>query len=156
MRFGDIVICAASLAVISALISGPVELLFIAALGFETGFVVGMIVSLFIAPLITGYIFAGKLREDRRETIAKIAVLSAAFNMLIVLGTSLLPHWGPLAKEEYEAAYPGTTLSTQGWLSWEMLEVSLGMLMLVGLALVLGFIGLYAGSMLRRPTKSQG
>jgi hypothetical protein len=44
--------------------------------------------------------------------------------------------WGLSVKEEYLAANPGTTLS------------------MVGIALVLGAIGLYVGLMLRKPKKN--
>lgn len=155
MRFGDIVICVASIAVIDALIKVPLDMVLVSALGLEWGYDVSTVVSFFLSALISGYIFAGKLWEARREAIAKITVLWAA---LLTLFAAIVPgaitDWGPTVKEEYEAAYPGTTLSTSEWVNWEMMYLDVFTFIVVVMALVLGFIGLYVGSMLRRPVKS--
>lgn len=155
MRLGDVVTCVASIAVIFALILGPLDLVFVSALGLKPGYDVSLIVSFFLSALISGYIFAGKLWEARRESITKIAVLWAALNMLIgLIVPASLAHWGLSVEEEYLAANPGTTLSTSEWVTVEMMYQDLTMFLTVVVALVLGFIGLYVGSMLRKPKKS--
>ena len=102
--------------------------------------------------MIGGYIFAGKLWEARREAVTKITVLWAALVMLFaIIVPATLADWGPMAKEEYQAANPGTTLSTSEWVNWEMMYLDVFMFLCVVMALVLGFIGLCIGSMLRKP-----
>jgi len=159
LKFGDVVICVASMAVIFALIAAPLEMVLISALGISGmnnwGYDVSLIVSFFLSALISGYIFAGKLWEARRKAITKITVLWAALVMLLaIIVPATLADWGPKAKEEYLAANPGTTLSTSEWVTWEMMYLDVFMFLVVGMALVLGFIGLYVGSMLRKPVKS--
>jgi hypothetical protein len=145
----------ASIAVIFALIFAPLDLVFVSALGLELGYGVSLIVSLFLSALIGGYIFAGKIWEARREAIAKITVLWAALVMLVLrIGSASIAHWGLMAEEAYQGQY-GTTLSTLEWVHWEFMYLDVFGFIFVGMALVLGLIGLYVGSMFRRPAKSQ-
>ena len=158
MRFGDVVMAVASMAVILALIAFPLDMVLFSALGISGmnnwGSIACLIVSLFLSALISGYIFAGKIWEARREAITKITVLWSALVMLVaIIVPATLADWGPQTKEEYQAAYPGTTLSTSEWVTWQMMYLDSFMFLVVGIALVLGFIGLYVGSMLRRPAK---
>ena len=159
MKFGDLVMIVASIAVIFALIAFPLEMLWFSALGISDmsnwGYMVSLIVSLFLSALINGYIFAEKIWESRRESITKITVLWAALMMLFaIIVPASIADWGLSVKEEYLAANPGATLSTSEWVTWEMMFLDMFTLLLVGMALVLGFIGLYVGSMLRKPKKS--
>jgi len=151
LRFEDIVMCVASIAVIFTLILFPLDMVLVSALGLNW-IQLSLIVSFFLSALIGGYIFARKLWEARREAITKITVLWAALNMLIgLIVPAGLADWGQKAKEEYLTMNPGATLSAAGWVNWEIIVQDLVMFLNVGLALLLGFIGLYVGSMLRRP-----
>ena len=155
MKFGDVVIAVASIAVIFALLAFPLDMVFVSVLGLG-GYFVGLFVSMFLCALITGYVFAGKLWEARREAVTKVAVLWAALNVLIgLIVPAGLADWGQKAKEEYLTMNPGATLSAAEWVNWEMIVQDLAMFLTVVMAFVLGFIGLYVGSMLRKPAKSQ-
>ena len=154
MKFGDVVTAVASLAVIMVLILVPVEMVLVSALGFYWGQNVSVIVSILLGALIVGYIFAGKIWEAMREAITKIAVLAAVLNMIFTMQLPALADWAPMVKETYQEMYPATELSTSEWVVWEMMALSLNMLLNAVLMLVLGFIGLYVGSMLRKPEKS--
>jgi len=155
LKFSDVVTCVASIAVIFALIFFPFDLVFVSALGLELGYLISMIVAPFLSALIGGYIFAGKIWEARREAITKITVLWAALMQLIgLIVPASLAHWGLAVEEKYQGQY-GSTLSTAEWVNWEMMVQDLFVFITVGMALVLGFIGLYVGSMLRKPVKSQ-
>jgi len=158
LKFGDVVTCVASIAVIFALIAFPLEMVLFSALGISGmsnwGYMVSLIVSLLLSALISGYIFAGKIWEARREAITKITVLWAALVMLFaIIVPASIADWGLSVKEEYLAANPGTTLSTSEWVTWEMMFLDFFTFFMVGMALVLSLIGLYVGSMLRRPAK---
>ena len=159
MRFGDVLISVASIVVVFALITYPLEMVFFSALGISGmtswGYIVNLIISLFLSALIGGYIFAGKIRKARREAITKIGVLWAALVMLfglIVPGS--IADYGSMIKEEYLTANPGTTLSTFEWVTWEYMYLDMFMFLMVAIALVSGFFGLYIGSMLRKPNKT--
>jgi len=154
LKFGDLVICVASIAVILALIAAPLDIVFVSALGLEMAHNASLVYFL-LAPLISGYIFAGKLREARRESITEIMVLWAALVWLVVMivpGASA--YWGSMAKEEYLAMKPGAALSNSEWVAWEMIYLDVYGFIVVAVALVFGFIGLYVGSMLRKPKET--
>jgi len=146
--------CVATIAVISALIHAPLDLVFVSPLGLELGYTVSAFVSLLLSALIGGYIFAEKIWEAWREAITKITVLWAALVMMVLrIGSASIAHWGLMAEEAYQGQY-GTTLSTLEWVHWEFMYLDVFGFIFVGMALVLGFIGLYVGSMLRKPKKS--
>jgi len=158
LKFGDLVMCVASISVISALIGFPLDLVFVSAgLGLKMGQDVGVFVSFFLSALISGYIFAGKIWEARRETITKITVLWAALvSLILTMIPAGLAHWGLMAEEEFRLMFPGATEPSTAaeWVSYEMMYNASFMFLVVAIVLVLGFIGLYVGSMLRRPAKS--
>lgn len=154
MKFGDVVTAVASLVVVDVLILVPLDLVLVSAVGFYWGVNVSGVVSIFLAALITGYIFAGKIWEARREAIVKITVLTAALVMLFAMLLPALPAWSPSVREEFQKTFDTTTLSKSEWLGVEMMALSLNVFVNVVGTLVLGFIGLYVRSMLRRPAKN--
>jgi hypothetical protein len=159
VRFGDVVMCVASMAVVFALVAFPLEMVFLSGVGISGmtswGYIVSLIVALFLSALISGYLFAGQIREARREATAKIAVLWAALMMLFAITVpGSIADYGLSVKEEYLTANPAATLSTFEWVTWEYMYLDTFTFLMVGMALVLGVIGLYAGSMLRKPSKS--
>ena len=154
MKFGDLVISVALIVVISALIHAPLDMVFISALGLASGPTAATFVSFFISTLVCGYIFAGKIREVRREAIAKITVLWAALVFLILQFKPAQAQWGLMVEEAYHGQY-GTTLSTLEQVHWEIMYLDIFVFMFVVLALVLSLIGLYGGSMLWKPKTSQ-
>jgi len=154
LKFGDLLIPVASIAVISALIHAPFDFVFVAVLGLTSGPTVSTFVSFFVSALICGYIFAGKIREAKREAIAKITVLWAALVFLILQFKPAQAQWGLMVEEAYHGQY-GTTLSTLEQVHWEIMYLDIFVFMFVALALVLSLIGLYGGSMLWKPETSQ-
>jgi len=157
LKFGEVAMSVATIAVISALIGFPLELVFVSALGLKLGQDIGTFVSLFLSALIGGYIFAGKIWPARRETITKITVLwTALVTLIVTIIPSGLAHWGLMAEEELQLMFPGAPEPSTAaeWVSYEMLYNASFMFLVAGLALVLGFIGLYVGSMLRKPKRS--
>ena len=112
------------------------------------------IVAVLVASLVVGYVFAGQIREARMSSIGRIAVLSAVVVMFAALALFANPYWGNAMKEGLESMY-----STSGWTTWDWFVYSqMMMVMIVALnvvfVLAFGFIGLYAGSMLKRGAKS--
>jgi hypothetical protein len=155
LKFGDVVTAVASLIVILVLVTFPMTLLSRSVLDPSYGGYVSVAVSFLITAIIVGYIFAGKIAEARLESVSKIAVLSAALMVFYVISFPALADWNPLVKESYQAANPGSTLSTSEWLSLEDWAITQTIFLYVVMVLVLAFIGLYAGSMLRKPKKNQ-
>ena len=81
MDFGDTVYATAAVVVISVLLFVPMDLVF----GVELWFV-GRAVSVFIAALVVGLVFARKLADRRTVSIAKIILLGAIVIMFLTFG----------------------------------------------------------------------
>ena len=159
MKFGDLAMVVASMVVVFALVAFPLDMVLFSALGISgmsnvDGNLFSFIISAFLSALVSGYIFADKIREARRQTIVGITVLWAAFMTVVAtIVPATLADWGAAAKAEYLAAFSGTSLSPQEWVSWEMMYTDLFLFLVVGLAVILSLVGLYAGSTIRKPKK---
>jgi hypothetical protein len=155
LKFGDIVTAVASLTVAYILLDFVLLAVMIPVNSYWGPDVAG-IVSLLVASLIVGYVFAAKIHEEsRRGAIGKIVVLSTLVLTFATMAFFANPYMSVAVQEGLEGMF-----STSGWTTWDWVAYSqLMMVMLVALnvifALVFSFIGLYAGSMLRKPKKSQ-
>ena len=154
MKFSDIITAVASLVVAYVLLDLVLSAVIIPVNSYW-GPDVATIVSILVASLVVGYIFAAKIHEESRtKAIGRIVVLSAVVLMFFAMGFFANPYVDVATEEGLESLF-----STSGWTTWEWVAYSsLMMVMIVALyiifALVFGFIGLYVGSMLRKPSKS--
>jgi fluoride ion exporter CrcB/FEX len=153
LKFGDVVTAVASLVVIDILLDSVLLAVFVPVNSYWAPDVAG-ILSVLVASLIVGYLFAVKIQEEsRRGAIGRIVVLSAVVLTFATMAMFANPYMGTAINEGLESTY-----STSGWTTWDWVAYSqFVMVMLVALnvviALVFGFIGLYAGSMLKKPKK---
>ena len=153
MRFGDVVTAVATLTIIHILLE-TVLLAVIIPVNSLWGPDVAMIVSLLVSSLVVGYLFAGKIYEEsRRGAIIRIALLSTVVLMFAILGLLANPYVGTTITEELERMYSTGEWTTTNWLAYSQMIITLLVSMYVVLALVLDFVGLYVGSMLRKPKK---
>jgi hypothetical protein len=154
LKFGDMITAVASLVVVYILLF---FVLFGVMITVSTywGPDVATVVSVLVASLIVGYVFAGKIKEDSKiGAIGSIVVLSTVVLTLFTMALFSNPYAGTVVEETLEDMF-----STGGWTSWDWVAYSqLLMIMIVALNvvfdLVFGFVGLYVGSMLKRPVKS--
>ena len=149
MKFSDALMAAVSATVILVLLSFPLEAAFVAALGLDLGSMIGGIISLILTMVIVGYIFAEKIWESRMKAITKILALFAFIIIFIVYLEAAATDWKTLVKETYPTA------TTYELVTLEGLQLAGEKFFFVVLVIVLGFIGLYVGSMLRKPAKSK-
>ena len=156
MKFGDVVMAVATGTVIMVLISFLLHMVLVPTMGYYWGLNVGSIISIFLATLITGYIFAGKIWEARVKAIAKITTLAAALMMFTVVMevAALGNYWTTWVHDTYLDANPGVVPSTSDWYAIGSMYLGSQVVLNVVIVLVLAFIGLYIGSMLKRPAKS--
>jgi len=150
LKFGDVVTAVASLVVITLLLDSVLLAIFVPVMSTGGTDVAG-ILSTLVASLIVGYVFALKIQEEsKRAAIGRIVVLFTVVSMFATMAFIANPLASPAVKESMD-----TMFSTSGWTNYDWFDA---MFMLVALnvviALVFGFIGLYAGSMLRKPKKS--
>ena len=156
LKFGDVVMAVAVMVVITYLIGWVFGLALIpSSLGSNLGTGVAGVISLIIAGLLVGYAFAGKIQEESRvRAVGKIAVLLAAATVFLVIivfsGNSY--YWANI-KENLQTMYSTGTWSTMDWFAYEQLVMLMNVALNAFVTLVVGFVGLYLGSLLK-PKKS--
>ena len=156
MKFSDAILAVAAAFVIDVLVVVVLLMVLISPLGSYWGLNSAGIVSGLVAGLLVGYLFAVKIQEESRmKAVGKIAVLLAfvqAFAVMISFPSN--PYYGAWTKETLQSMFSTVAWTTVDWFVYEELVTFMMVALNVVLALVLGFIGLYAGSMLRKPKKT--
>jgi len=109
-----------------------------------------------VAGLVVGYVFAGKIQEESKmRAVGKIAVLfGAVMSSATMIALSANGYYTTWVTEYLQSNYSTGAWTTTDWYVYGQLVLAGQVALNVLLALVLGFIGLYIGSMLRKPRKS--
>jgi hypothetical protein len=151
LRFGDVITAVASLFLVTVLISYPLEVALISTLGLHSGPPIGASISVLLGALIIGYIFSGRIKNGRKEAIAKISVLFTVLMMFsIVLNNAVLgedfTNW---IHESYQESNPVASLTTFEWFLVGGLFIGSQIFMNTIVLFLFSLIGLFAGSMLK-------
>jgi len=126
------------------------------ALGSYNAFELTGFVAFILSPVIVGYLYGQKIREeDRIRTIANIAALYAVLAVFVVLIENATVEWTPYIRADYLKANPTAAPSAFDWYNIEKMALSSEIFLGVVLMLPITFIGLYIGSMLKKPATSQ-
>ena len=152
MRFGDVITAAASLFLITILISYPLEIVLVSILGLHLGPTIGALISVLLAGFVIGYIFSGKIEHGSKEVIVKISVLFTVLMVFsIVLNNAVLgEYFTDWVHESYQESNPTASLTTFEWFAVGGLFIGSQMFMNVIILIVFSLIGLFAGSSLRK------
>ena len=151
MKFGDIVMATASTFVIYWLLY---SVLMVVSLSVIWGIYVATYVSPLLSAIVVGYVFAGKIREESRmRSIAKIVVLSTALVMLVYYMSYTIGHTGAFIDESLGNMFSTGSWTTLDWVRYETMYVMVNTAAVAVFAALLNFIGLYAGSMLKKQKK---
>jgi hypothetical protein len=157
LKFSDAILAVAITLVIMVLVYSVFGLALIpSSMGSYLGQQASASISLIIAGLLVGFVFADKIQEESRvRAVAKMAVLLAAVEVfLVIIIFSGNDYYWVVAREGLRNMYSTVTWTTTDWFVYEQLVLMLNVALNVTLSLVLGFVMLYAGSMLRKPKKS--
>lgn len=153
MEFGDVVYAVATGGLLTVLISfalASVSPSFILLYGWGA---VSDVVAALIAGLIVGFIFAGKIAEDRMKSIAKIIVLGIivfGFWTLVINGS----YTDYTAYTQASVGHVGAYATAWDWMSQMSYFLTAFTLVSVTISAPLWAIGLYVGSMLKKPKKT--
>ncbi len=149
MKFSDVVVATASLVLTGFLLDFVLKGVFV-LLNSTMSEILAFGIALLVASLIVGYVFALKIQDESRiRAIGSIVVLSSFMLMLFLFAWIANPIASPWVKDSLENLF-----NTSGWTNYDWSAyLALAVTLEVVLALVLSFIGLYAGSMLRKPKK---
>jgi hypothetical protein len=155
LKFGDVITAVASLTVVAVLIFFVFLWVFVPVDPY-LGVDVANILSILVASLIVGYVFAAKIQEESRMgAIGRIVVLFAVVMMFAFMASvAVNPYMGAMMEEGLESMFSTSGWTTTDWLGYSQLVLVMMAAFNVVFALVFGFIGLYVGSRLRKPSKS--
>ena len=150
MKFSDVIIATASIVLIGLILDTFLGVAF-APLNSHSMSAVAWVISFLVAALIVGYVFALKIQEESMwRAIGSVVVLSAFVVMLSLAVWFANPLVSPDVKDELSSMFNTSGWTTNDWAAYLGLAITLDDI----IALVLSFIGLYVGSMLRKPKKS--
>jgi hypothetical protein len=151
LKFSDVILAVASTFVIYWLLYA---VLIIVSLSVVWGVYVATYVSPLISAIVVGFVFAGKIREESRlRSIGKIVVLTTALIMLVYYMSYTIGHTGSFIDESLQNMFSTGSWTTLDWVRYETMYVMVNTAAVAVFAALLDFIGLYAGSMLKKPKK---
>ena len=151
MKFSDMVLATASLVLTGFLLDFVLKGVFV-LLSSTMSEVLAYGIAFLAASFIVGYVFALKIQDEARiRAIGSIVVLSASMLMLFLMAWIANPIASPWVKDSLENLFNTSGWTNYDWSAYLALVVALEVLAV----LVLSFIGLYAGSMLRKPKKTK-
>jgi hypothetical protein len=155
LKFGDVITAVASLTVVMALLDFVFLVVFVPVDPYW-GIDVASILSILVASLIVGYVFAAKIQEGSRiGAIGRIVVLFTVVIMFAFMAlVAVNPYMEAVMEESLESMFSTSGWTTTDWLGYSHVALVMMVAFNVVFALVFGFIGIYVGSRLRKPSKS--
>jgi hypothetical protein len=156
LKFSDVILAVATVGVIDLLVDFVLGLVLIPSVGSYWGLNSSFILSGLVAGLVGGWIFAGKIQEESRlRAVGKIAVLLGAVEAAaVMLSASANGYYDAWIKETLQSMFATSAWTTTDWFVYSQFALLEGVVLNVVLVLVIAFIGVYAGSMLRKPKKA--
>jgi hypothetical protein len=156
LKFSNVILAVATVAVIYVLVYYVLGMALVPSMGSYWGLNSAAIVSTLVAGLVVGYVFAGKMQEESKmRAIGKIAVLFGAVTAsATTIALSANGYYDAWVTEYLQGTFSTGAWTTIDWYVHGQLVLAGQVALNVLLALVLGFIGLYIGSVLRKPRKS--
>ncbi len=149
MKFSEVIMATASLVLLGFLLDFILKGAFtlFSSIGIE---LLAWIVAVLVASSVVGYVFANRIREESRtKAIGGVAVLSTFTLMLFLMVWIANPIASPWVKESLESLFNTSEWTSFDWSAYLAISLALE----VVAALASSFIGLYVGSMLRKPKK---
>jgi len=155
VKFVDTVNAVALYAVLQVLIAFPLSILMIQTFGvLMYSYYSSGLFAVFLSMLIVGYFFGEKIRKGRRKAMARIIVLGAFYELVVMVFQPTLADWIPFAIDKPKGSFDGTVVTTTEWFLYDLSRrgnMFFSLLIMMGV----GFAGLYIGSMLRKSGSSE-
>jgi hypothetical protein len=154
LKFGDVMTAVASLVVVYMLLDFVLLAVVINVNSYWAPDI-ATVVSVLVASLIVGYVFAGKIKEESRiGAIGRLVVLSTVVLTFYTMTLFTNPYGGAIIEETLESMFSTSGWTTMDWVVYSQLLMIMIAALNIIFDLVFGFVGLYAGSMLRKPKRS--
>jgi hypothetical protein len=149
LKFSNAIIATVSLVLVGLILDAFLKVAFVPLNSDSMSDMLAFIISFLVASLLVGYVFALKIHEDSKiKAIGVIVVLSTFTFMLFYSVWVANPVASPWFRESLNNEF-----DTSGWSNydWDAYAALMGSVIAI-MTLVITFIGLYAGSTLRKPS----
>jgi hypothetical protein len=152
---GDTVLAGAVTLVNFILIYSVLALLTMALIAYIPVTLAGIlfIVAMLFSGFVGGYIFAAHIREKSRILAAgKISVLVAAV-ILVVVATAFSgnTYYADRSRDDIQGRFSTDSWTTIDWFVYEQMMIFVNVGFHVAVTLASSFIGVYTGSLIRKP-----
>jgi len=149
LKFSDVTMATVSLVLMGLILDAFLLVAFGSLNSNSTSNLLAFIISFLASSLVVGYVFALKIQEESRiKTIGVIVILST-FTFMLFLGVWIAnPFASPWFKDTLNNDFNTSGWTNYDWAAYSALIVSVDAIITLGIT----FIGLYAGSMLRKPS----
>ena len=150
MKFSDVIIATVSLVLFGLILNAFLLVAFGSLSASSTSDTLASIISGLVVSLIVGYVFALKIQEESRIKATGVIVVLSAFIVLIFATIWMAsPFAYPWMQDFINSMFNRTTSS---WSHYDLnAYAALADSVDVIMGMVISFIGLYVGSMLRKP-----
>jgi hypothetical protein len=148
VKFSDVIIASVSLVLFGLILDAILMVAFVPLNNDRMADWLAALISFLAVSLVVGYVFALKIQEESRIRAIGVVVVLAAFIMAMFLSVWIANYYGGIwFRDDLNNSF-----KPSGWSDYEYAAVSALMISVSTIVtLVISFIGLYAGSMLRRP-----
>jgi len=152
LKFSDAVIATVSLVLVGLILDAFLLVAFVPLNSNSMSEMLAFIIAFLVASLVVGYVFALKIHEESRIKAIGVIVVLSTFTFMLFYGVWIAnPFASPWFRDSLNDMFNTSGWTNYDWDAYSALTVSV----IAIIASVIIFIGLYAGSMLRRPVKSQ-
>jgi len=149
LKFSDEIIVAVSLVLMALILAAFLLVAFGSLSASSTSDTLASIVASLVASLVVGYVFALDIRKESRVRAIGVIVVLAGFTSLVFQAIWMAnPFAYPWMKDSINSMFNRTAWTDYDLNAYATLAASV----LTIMTMVISFIGLYVGSMLRKPS----
>jgi hypothetical protein len=149
LKFSHVIIATVSLVLVGLILDAFLMVAFGSLNSNSTSDSLSFIIAFLVASLVVGYVFALRIQEGSRIKAIGVIVVLSAFALLVFYSVWIAnPFASPWFQESLNNMFNKSV--------WTHYELNAYTALMVSLMVIIGsvitFIGLYAGSMLRKPS----
>jgi len=151
LKFGDVIIATVSLVLFGLLLNGFLLVAFGSLSASSTSDTLASIISFLVASLVVGYVFALKIQDESRTKAIGVIVVLSAFALLIFISIWMATPFAYNWEQDFLNSMFNRT--TSSWSHYDLnAYAALAGSIEVIMGIVISYIGLYIGSMFRKPS----
>jgi hypothetical protein len=149
LKFSTMIIAMVSLVLLGLILDAFLQVGFISINNDSLSDVLSFIIAFLISSIVVGYVFALKIQKDSRIKATGVIDVLSTFTFMLFYSVWIATYYGGI----WFMDSLDNMFKPSGWSHYEYAAYSAVLVSIVAIiALAIIFIGLYAGSMLRKPS----